>query len=51
MRVGRDGTLNGRGTHKGKEGKRFKWNRPPRDTGHPGEDYQCRCTAEPIIMV
>lgn len=32
-------------------GKRYRWDSPPADTGHPGEDFQCRCTAEPIIVV
>ena len=35
--------------HKSKEGVRFDWNNPPPDTGHPGEDIQCRCTAEPDL--
>lgn len=38
---------NARPSHWIKEGKSFKWNNPPADTGHPGQDYQCRCTAEP----
>lgn len=37
-----------RDTHKALEGKSFSWDKPP-DVGHPGEDYQCRCTAEPDI--
>ncbi len=32
--------------HKALEGRRFEWSSPP-DVGHPGEDYQCRCRAEP----
>lgn len=32
-----------------KDGQRFRWDTPPPDTGHPGEDYQCRCTAYPVI--
>ena len=35
-----------RPTHAALEGKRFSWDNPP-DVGNPGEDYQCRCTAEP----
>lgn len=35
-----------RPTHAALEGKRFAWDNPP-DVGNPGEDYQCRCTAEP----
>jgi SPP1 gp7 family putative phage head morphogenesis protein len=35
-----------RPSHAANEGKIFMWNkRPP--TGHPGEDYGCRCWAEP----
>jgi len=38
-----------RESHKAHNGKRFKWSDPPNDTGHPGEDIQCRCIAEPVI--
>lgn len=38
-----------RESHKSKNGKVFSWDKPPKDTGHPGEDIQCRCIAEPII--
>ena len=38
-----------RPTHKANDGKRFKWNSPPSDTGHPGHDVQCRCTAEAVF--
>lgn len=38
-----------RDSHRAKEGKIFRWDQPPSDTGHPGEDYQCRCTAEPYL--
>lgn len=38
-----------RHTHRVKEGVIFSWDDPPTDTGHPGEDYQCRCYAEPIF--
>lgn len=34
--------------HRANNGKVFKWNDPP-DTGHPGEDINCRCIARPII--
>lgn len=34
-----------RESHAKKEGKEFRWDTPPSDTGHPGEDYQCRCVA------
>lgn len=30
------------------EGKEFSWDDPPA-VGHPGQDYNCRCTAEPIF--
>jgi SPP1 gp7 family putative phage head morphogenesis protein len=29
-------------------GKIFSWDEPPA-VGHPGEDFQCRCVAEPIL--
>lgn len=32
--------------HQDNNGKRFSWQSPP-STGHPGEDIQCRCVAEP----
>lgn len=38
-----------RESHIEKDGQRFDWNAPPSDTGHPGEDIQCRCTAEPDL--
>jgi SPP1 gp7 family putative phage head morphogenesis protein len=38
-----------RSSHRAKDGKKFKWSKPPSDTGHPGQDYQCRCTAEPVM--
>lgn len=34
--------------HKDNDGKRFAWADPP-STGHPGEEIQCRCTAEPDL--
>jgi len=37
-----------RPSHEENEGKRFAWSDPP-STGHPGEDYNCRCTAEPDL--
>lgn len=30
------------------EGETFDWDDPP-EPGHPGEDFSCRCTAEPVI--
>jgi len=35
-----------RGKHAEREGEIFNWNVPP-EGGHPGEDYNCRCWAEP----
>lgn len=35
-----------RSSHAANNGKIFAWDNPP-ETGHPGEDYGCRCTAEP----
>ncbi len=37
-----------RATHLQNDGKTFRWDDPP-VTGHPGEDFQCRCTAEPVL--
>jgi SPP1 gp7 family putative phage head morphogenesis protein len=38
-----------RDTHKRKQGQVFRFDTAPAGTGHPGEDYQCRCTARSII--
>jgi phage putative head morphogenesis protein, SPP1 gp7 family len=38
-----------RQTHRDNDGKIFDWSDPPAETGHPGDDYQCRCVAVPII--
>jgi len=38
-----------RPSHMIKEGVEFRWDDPPYDTGHPGEQIQCRCTSEPVI--
>jgi SPP1 gp7 family putative phage head morphogenesis protein len=38
-----------RESHAAQEGQEYKWDDPPSETGHPGQDYQCRCTAEPNI--
>lgn len=40
-----------RPSHREKDGKIFSWSKPPSDTGHPGEDYQCRCIAEPVLDI
>lgn len=36
-----------RGSHADREGRFFTWNDPP-EGGHPGEDFNCRCWAEPV---
>ncbi len=43
-----------RETHAALEGQEFSWEDPPEinddgDTGCPGEDYQCRCIAFPVL--
>lgn len=38
-----------RPSHAAHEGKRYAWDDPPDDTGPPGADYNCRCTAEPDL--
>lgn len=38
-----------RETHAALDGQVFKWADPPA-VGHPGEEYQCRCTAEPNLQ-
>ncbi len=43
-RTQRDGRV--RPSHQENDGKIFAWDEPP-PTGHPGEDYGCRCWAEP----
>ena len=40
--------------HADLDGERFSWDDPPvtnedGDRNHPGEDYQCRCTAYPVL--
>lgn len=37
-----------RDSHAANEGKIFSWDSPP-ETGHPGEDYNCRCVAIPVF--
>ncbi len=34
--------------HRALEGQTFTWLSPP-DVGHPGQDFQCRCVAIPIV--
>ena len=38
-----------RESHRDNDGKRFQWDKPPSGTGHPGEDINCRCVAEPDL--
>jgi len=43
-----------RASHRRLNNKVFSWDKPPvtnsaGDRNHPGGDYQCRCTAEPVI--
>ncbi len=37
-----------RSSHAANNGRVFAWADPP-PTGHPGEDYECRCRAEPYV--
>lgn len=39
-----------RPSHEANEGKVFRWDNPPAETGHPGTDVQCRCTARPVLF-
>lgn len=38
-----------RESHADNDGKTFRWDSPPAETGHPGDDVNCRCVAIPII--
>lgn len=40
-----------RDDHKANNGKTFRWDQPPKKTGHPGQDIQCRCIAQAIINI
>jgi len=44
-----------RPTHQDNNGKKFAWVDPPAETGHPGQDVQCRCQAEadltPLLLM
>lgn len=40
-----------RPTHAAKNGQVYRWNSPPPDTGHPGQDIQCRCVAIPAELI
>lgn len=35
--------------HAANDGQVFRWDTPPANTGHPGEDVQCRCVAVPFF--
>lgn len=48
-RTSEDGRV--RPTHAANNGKIFRWDDPPKETGHPGQDIQCRCVAQPIIKI
>ncbi len=39
-----------RPTHREKNGLQFEWDKPPPDTGHPGNDVLCRCVASGIVV-
>ena len=38
----------GHGDHWAREGKTFRWDNPPKD-GAPGESFNCRCVALPVL--
>ncbi len=38
-----------RESHEENNGETFRWDSPPSETGHPGEDFQCRCVSIPIL--
>lgn len=38
-----------RDSHIANNDQRFSWESPPEETGHPGEDIQCRCVADPDL--
>ena len=40
-----------RDSHAANNGKVYRWDNPPKGTGHPGQDIQCRCVAQPIINI
>ena len=39
-----------REAHREREGKVFSWSQEPAG-GHPGEDFNCRCVAEPVLTL
>lgn len=38
-----------RDSHAANDGRAFTWASPPAETGHPGNDINCRCRARPIV--
>lgn len=38
-----------RPSHRAHDGKKFRWDNPPKDTGHPSTDINCRCVAVPVL--
>ncbi|MDE0897314.1 MAG: minor capsid protein [Planctomycetota bacterium] len=46
---GKSGDGRTRASHSAKHENIYRFDQPPADTGHPGEDFQCRCTARSII--
>lgn len=38
-----------RPAHRQNSGKFYLWDKPPLETGHPGFDIQCRCSAIPAV--
>jgi SPP1 gp7 family putative phage head morphogenesis protein len=38
-----------RETHVENNGRIFRWDSPPEETGHPGDDVNCRCDALPVF--
>jgi len=38
-----------RETHAAHNGETIRWDDPPADTGHVGQDFQCRCTGSPVL--
>lgn len=40
-----------RDTHRANQGKIFRWDKPPRVTGHPRTEPNCRCTPQPYLAI
>lgn len=38
-----------RASHKAHDGKKFRWDHLPKETGNPGNDINCRCVAIPVL--